>query len=56
MIAVVAARHECLSILLAHGVDVNKADEVSTVSIDYFKRACHQLLIGFGWWCRIDVL
>ena len=33
MIAAVNGHHDCLSILLAHGAEVNKADRVSVVSV-----------------------
>ena len=41
LVAAEKGHHECLSILLAHGAEVDKADRVSAVSVgDVEWRAC----------------
>ena len=59
MIASDNGQHECLSILLAHGAEVDKADDVSAVMLTSGCSAFNYLCIELGWlsWlCKRDVL
>jgi hypothetical protein len=48
MDAAKGGHHECLSILLAHGAEMNRVDNVSLVGVTRIGLQC-MILLGFGW-------
>ncbi len=53
MVAAGEGKRECLSVLLAHGPDVNKADKVSAVNAYHIVFSIGYVVCCVVWYCGV---